>query len=178
MLDTYKVFTRKEISVSDDLDELQRYSITDERRYGIFLHDVLSHVIRRGDLPAAMHRAAYRARLTPKEEEEQLQLMEKALADPSVADWFDGAVRVVTERPASTDSGVRRPDRIVWLPSGSVCVVDYKFGHEVDEKYFHQVRRYMGILRAMGYDRVEGYLWYPLQGKVLAVEEGQQYLEL
>lgn len=171
VLADYRVFTRKEIAISDNLDEIQRYSIADERMYGLFLHDVLSHVAHIADLPKAMHRAAYRARLTAEEERQQLQLMEKALADGRVRPWFEGYTRVITERPSTTADGVRRPDRIVWLPSGEICVIDYKFGAE-KKSYMRQVRRYMQLLSDMGCSRVTGYLWYPLQGIIRTVTQG------
>lgn len=172
-LSKYKSFTRKEIAISDSLDEIERYSITDERRYGLFLHNVLSRVTHIDDLPRAMHATAYRARLSQAEEEAQLQILQKALADPRVQPWFGDCVRVVNERPASTTGGVRRPDRIVWLPDGRICVIDYKFGAE-KKSYSHQVRRYMDILTQMGYNNVSGYLWYPLTGIIRQVHPDTQ----
>ena len=165
----YNVYTRKEIAISDSLDEIQRYSISDERRYGLFLHDVLGGVARIADLPQAMRRAAYRARLTPEEERHQLRLLEKALDDPRVRPWFEGYTRVVTERPSTTPAGVRPPDRIVWLPSGEVCVIDYKFGAE-KKSYYRQVGCYMQLLADMGHTKVSGYIWYPLQGVIRSVK--------
>jgi len=40
-----------------------------------------------------------------------------------------------------------------------VDVVDFKFGKE-KKKYITQVQRYVSIYRRMGYQKVEGYLWY------------------
>ena len=40
-----------------------------------------------------------------------------------------------------------------------IIVVDFKFGKE-REQYKDQVREYMLLLRDMGYQQVEGYLWY------------------
>ncbi len=42
-----------------------------------------------------------------------------------------------------------------------VIVIDYKFG-KVRKKYKTQVKRYISLLRNMGYDKVRGYIWYPL----------------
>jgi hypothetical protein len=39
-------------------------------------------------------------------------------------------------------------------------VVDYKFGGKTDTRYVRQVEGYVDALRKMGYDSVEGYVWY------------------
>ncbi len=39
-------------------------------------------------------------------------------------------------------------------------VVDYKFGELEPEKYRRQIREYAELLRQMGYERTEGYLWF------------------
>jgi hypothetical protein len=44
-------------------------------------------------------------------------------------------------------------------------VVDYKFGEE-HKYYAWQVRRYMKLLRQMGYPGVKGYLWYVKNNKI------------
>ncbi len=165
VLDVYRSYTRSEIAVSDDLDEIPRFDVSSERRYGIFLHRVLGSVRRRSDLPKAMHRMAYRARLTPECEAEQLRLLSAALDDERVRPWFEGFDRVVNERPSTTVEGVWRPDRVVWLPSGEVCVIDYKFGAE-NKRYFRQVKVYMDLLKRQGWRSVRGYIWYPLTGVI------------
>ena len=62
-----------------------------------------------------------------------------------------------------------RPDRIIWTSEGTVDVVDYKFTSEVLETHRTQVRGYVALLRAMGYDRVRGYLWYPAMRRIINV---------
>jgi CRISPR/Cas system-associated exonuclease Cas4 (RecB family) len=48
----------------------------------------------------------------------------------------------------------------VIVNNNKVTVVDYKFGELKDEKHAQQVKRYMDLLRKMGYTSIEGYLWY------------------
>ncbi len=45
------------------------------------------------------------------------------------------------------------------IKDGKVVVVDFKFGKK-KESYRQQVKEYMDLLNAMGYQHVEGYLWY------------------
>ena len=84
--------------------------------------------------------------------------------------WFDGSGRVRTE--ATIIGGerheVRRPDRIVFYEDEQgerVELVDYKFG-KPQPGYPAQVRRYMQLMRAMGYERVTGYLCYITEGEL------------
>jgi RecB family endonuclease NucS len=64
---------------------------------------------------------------------------------------------------------VLRPDRLVFLDDGSVEIIDYKFTSGELAAHVTQVTTYVNLLRQMGYDRVTGYLWYPLKGEVVKV---------
>ena len=52
----------------------------------------------------------------------------------------------------------KRPDRIVMV-NDKVIIIDYKFGEE-NKKYKNQVKEYADLIKKMGYNNVEGYLWY------------------
>ncbi len=149
----------------DDLVDVDR-----ARERGTFLHDVLSQVRRRSELPLAMRRRAHRVGLSPQQESEFLELLTRALDDERVARWFDGWHRVLNERTIDLDANEReRPDRIVWIDDTHIEVVDYKFGEHHD-RYFKQVRRYVDHLASIfPGTNVSGYLWYPLTGDIVPV---------
>ena len=140
------------------------------RDRGTFLHSVLASVRHRRDLGAAIRRAAYRRHLSEADEAECRDLLTRALDDPRVRHWFEGFTRVVNERPASVPGAVKRPDRVVWHPDGSVSVIDYKFGHHRPRRYFEQVRDYVGLLSGRVGGQVRGYLWYPLSSEIIPVK--------
>jgi CRISPR/Cas system-associated exonuclease Cas4 (RecB family) len=50
-------------------------------------------------------------------------------------------------------------------------VVDYKFGAEKFASHRKQIAEYMRLLREMGYEQVEGYVWYLSLGEIVAIEE-------
>ena len=62
----------------------------------------------------------------------------------------------------------KRPDRV--MITETVVVVDYKFGEHADQRYHSQVRNYLKLIRQMGYDEVEGFLWYVELNKIEAVK--------
>jgi hypothetical protein len=49
--------------------------------------------------------------------------------------------------------------------------VDYKFGERQDKRHPNQVRNYLQLIRKMGFERVDGYLWYVELGKIEAVNK-------
>jgi predicted RecB family nuclease len=85
-----------------------------------------------------------------------------ALEDTRAAEWFRGdwdVVRNEHDIVLPGDGRRRRPDRVMTRGRRAV-VVDYKFGELEPEKYRRQIREYAELLRQMGYERTEGYLWF------------------
>lgn len=152
----------------DDMWQLTRVDdmVSDRgraRERGIFMHDVLSRVRRRGELALALRRRAYRVGMDGSELETARALLEDALDDPRAAKWFDTYSRVLNERTIMLPSGEHyRPDRVVWTAEGEIVVIDYKFGAERKSAYRRQVQRYMEFLASIIPDTpICGYLWYP-----------------
>lgn len=151
--------------------EFENAGMEEAARFGIAMHSVLSQMTTFDDLGEAVERECrYNSDCDP---EEVTRMLTEAFenADADVARWFDPTnPRVATEQPIySRLSGATwRADRIVWLPDGSVEVVDYKFTSGVRRDHFEQVRDYATALSAMGY-KVRGYLWYPLLRRVIPV---------
>jgi hypothetical protein len=91
--------------------------------------------------------------------------------DIQVLSWFTGGWHVLTEAEIILPEGIsRRPDRVM-IKKELAVVIDYKFGEKTDQSYNRQVRQYIGLLKQMGYTRVEGFLWYVMLGKVVEVGE-------
>ena len=75
--------------------------------------------------------------------------------------WFSDQVQLINETPILTPEGDDyRPDRVMIYPDHKVVVVDYKFGRKKVSEYHRQVKNYVRLIREMGYDNVEGYIWY------------------
>ncbi len=169
LLDEYVVNDRSEICASMDFEDLTDFDINDDRHRGIFLHKVLGSVVHRGDLHVALKRQAYRYGLGKEEIERCGELLERALSEEMVKRWFEGFVRVANERPLTAPGSLRRPDRVVWFPDGTVEVVDYKFGSTNHEAYREQVRDYVSLLADAGYPGAKGFLWFPVKNEIIRV---------
>ena len=100
--------------------------------------------------------------------------------DGPVAEWFDPANKVYSERTITMASGSLwdadgienlRPDRIVRRPDGQLLVIDYKSGQRDDKRYRRQLRRYMDRLRLIFPGApIAGRIWYILDDSILNCE--------
>ena len=96
--------------------------------------------------------------------------LEELLNLPEAASWYDGTARVLNEVDILFGKGLsKRPDRVM-ITGNRVVVVDYKFGEHADKRYHSQVRNYLKLIRQMGDDEVEGFLWYVELNKIEAVK--------
>ncbi|MDE7153323.1 MAG: UvrD-helicase domain-containing protein [Muribaculaceae bacterium] len=143
---------------------------------GIFMHHILSKVVRPSSLRYACIKRGQEINLSRDLIEERYHQLKKAIEYEPARRWFHDTRRVAVERQLFDRNDaieLRRPDRIVWTADGYIDVVDFKFGDRANiDKYRYQVRRYVNHMRAAGYRNVRGYLWYPLEDYIVAVDEG------
>ena len=158
----------KEIT-DDDSDN----AMAGAARRGQNLHAVLASVRTRSDLPQSVGRLALRLGLSSDESKEYLRVLEDAFdkaGDHALA-WFSPENKIFAERaiyfPKTGETF--RPDRVVVAPDGSVAVVDYKFTTEARVGHRRQVELYISLLKRMGREKVDGFLWYPLLGLIIKV---------
>lgn len=142
-------------------------------RRGTLLHAILSEMTLMTDLGTAVHNIAVRQRI-PSEEEAEFRADLAAAFDAGgqqTAEWFSPRNKILAERSIyDNKTGYSyRPDRVVVSPDGKATIVDYKFTSRPDDDHFSQVREYMTLFRRMGYEKVEGFLWYPLLNEILEV---------
>lgn len=145
------------------------------RSLGNLCHAIMENVDTFDDIPYQMERARMLGLIGEREEklfEENNLVGHLTIDHPQVRRWFGGgASRILTERPLLRSGiGLRRPDRMMEWPDGSVDIIDYKFGLDADSsrgKYHGQVRNYMKWVAQTGkYTAVRGWLWYVLLDKV------------
>lgn len=139
------------------------------RKHGTLMHEVLSRIRTPKDISASVE--AYRiAGVINREEAVELTArLEELLQAEEVRTWYDGSARVLNEVDILFGNGLsKRPDRVM-IKDNQVIVVDYKFGERQDKRHPNQVRDYLRLIRRMGFERVDGYLWYVELGKIEAV---------
>lgn len=137
------------------------FGIASSRRIrGNVLHAIMAGIKQAGDLEKAVDAAVSSGDLPAGDRDATLEFLKERLNSVQDLGWFAPEAKVLMECPIIAPDGEEyRPDRVVMHPDGRVTVVDYKFG-EQKEGYRRQVLRYENLYRKMGYEKVDGYLWY------------------
>ena len=137
---------------------------------GRLLHYVFENIVKIDDVDKALQRVIDEGLVLESEYDDIANLVRSAIKENSYAEeWFSPDNKVYLEREiltahkaGSADGGnemeIRRPDRVM-ITGDKVIVVDFKFGQQ-QPKYAKQVAEYMQLLKELGYEKVEGYLWY------------------
>lgn len=142
------------------------------RNLGILMHKAFEQAGDEAQIHDAVRRMQADGTLSADDAATLRQMIDRALEHPEVREWFGGGWRQVrneSEIILPGSSSTRRPDRVM-IGDGRVVAVDYKFGERDAGRYRSQMREYLRLLGEMGYEGVEGYLWYVKLGKIEKVE--------
>jgi ATP-dependent exoDNAse (exonuclease V) beta subunit len=136
--------------------------LEDERRkYGLLMHDLLSLVEKQEDIDSAISIKYLSGEITRDETDILKDRLTHLTGNERVKKWFDGSMQVMMETDILFGKGVScRPDRIMKDNNDHVTVVDYKFGEKKERSHHLQIKKYTSLIRDMGYQHVDGYLWY------------------
>ena len=162
----------------------------DRRAFGNICHDILAQVEKRDEVGAVVDLFVRQGIIRDEEVRTQvLETINRAWKHPEMCDWFSGRYGLLredtillperlreqfTKEVRSLDRGAeevteQRPDRVMTLGEEAI-VLDYKFGAMNERVYFPQVRRYMLLMRELGYSRVRGYIWAAESNELIPVE--------
>ncbi len=139
---------------------------------GQLMHTLFSSIRTKEDLQPALRRLLFEGVIDASQAREAERIALRALNHPDVQPWYNGSLRLYNEctllyrRDGTVET--RRPDRVME-GNGRLQVVDFKFGSPRPE-YEEQVREYMDLLRKMGHNQVEGYLWYVYTNQIVQVK--------
>lgn len=146
----------------------RRVSRMDE---GTLCHEIFAHIRKADQLEAVLDDFETRGEIRDKAQREELkQLISSAWqGSPEMRDWFTAPWELRLEEAIYIDERELRPDRVMINPlTREAIVLDYKFG-QWNDHYITQVREYKEALRRMGYQAVQGYLWFARQNKLVKV---------
>ncbi len=136
------------------------------KQHGILMHEILSEIRTEIDIHEAVTQRYMMGEIEKGEVSQLIETLHQLINSDGAAEWFSDQVEVMNEATILTNSGrTYRPDRIINR-DGVVSIIDYKFGEVQDKRYPSQIRRYMRLIRQMGYKEVHGYLWYASLGVI------------
>lgn len=161
----------KMIRIKSEVGEMFREGTQSKLDEGYSLHKVMEHIITIDDLPSALDQVIGEGLIKTTDREDVLKLLSSALNKEDVKSFFDGTYEVLNERTIVKKDSRPRPDRVLINRDGKgIIIIDYKFGEEM-KKYKYQLNRYRGLFKEMGYDKVDAYIFYPREHKLIFVEE-------
>ncbi len=143
------------------------------REWGIAMHYVFSLITHSMSVENAVKKAIEYG-VADCSYNQLLEMVTGAMDKAKEYDWFNPKYEVYNECTIiNTDGNIRRPDRVI-VYNNSATVIDYKFGAFSEnsiqlENYKKQVRAYMNLLLRMDFKPVKGFLWYPLDNKIIEI---------
>lgn len=151
------------------LNSIGFFSDDGSRAYGTLMHEIISSIQTLDDLEDAIEAKYISGEIDTNKKAEITALLTRILSAPEVSEWYSGKYHVINETQVLHPSfGFSRPDRVM-IGNDEVIVVDYKFGETEEEKYNRQVQHYVKIIKEMGYNNVNGFVFYVKNGKVQEV---------
>jgi|WetSurMetagenome_2_1015567.scaffolds.fasta_scaffold00001_130 ATP-dependent helicase/nuclease subunit A len=146
----------------------KRDEVISRINYGKLMHHAFEYIDTLEDIPGAVSRLVNEGMIPGSESESMVHRLRQLVQSPAVKDWFAPGKKIIKEADILLPSGsTKRPDRV--LPGDDrVIIIDFKFGEE-NKNYSEQIEEYCKLLTAMGYNNVEGYLWYVDRNKIVKI---------
>jgi ATP-dependent exoDNAse (exonuclease V) beta subunit len=131
----------------------------DNRHEGIMVHDLLSAVRSKSEIPFALHQAVNNGLIEDREVKKYADYLEKVLTHPELGFLFDTTKKIYNEKEILLSNGkTLRPDRIV-SDSRSTWLADYKTGKPA-QHHRSQLNKYAEGLMEAGYGEISKCLIY------------------
>lgn len=138
------------------------------KEHGKIMHKLFSKIETVNDIDIAIQTLITEGLLTPQDREQLKTWISEILKADPINSWFSGEWEVKNEASILTPDGHSyRPDRVM-IKEGKTLVVDFKFGGELPA-HTKQVQRYSQLLRNMGYDAVDGFIWYVDENRLVSL---------
>ncbi|MFC2096986.1 UvrD-helicase domain-containing protein [Bacteroidota bacterium] len=150
----------------DSYFRIDEKNMSKEITIGKLKHELFEHIIIKEDVNGAIKKLVFEGKLNNDEGRKLGNQINEAMKNPLISSWFDPKWKVKTESSILVPGGTEyRPDRVL-INKKHLVIVDYKFTIKQAESHKKQVKNYMKYMLDMGFEKVEGYLWYVDQNKV------------
>ena len=135
--------------------------------YGKIMHEIFADIVTIDDIGRAAERVYLEGKIGIAEKDSIQRDIEQLFNDIQIRSWFSVDWKVFNEKDIILpDGSARRPDRVI-IKDNNAIIIDYKFGIIERKEYLDQVKEYGILLKEMGYDGVESYVWYINTGKII-----------
>ena len=134
-------------------------SRSDKISTGELIHEALSYINYKEDIPIAVSRLLNKGYISSNQETQLINQLGKIVNNPAVEAWYTNNWVVKTEAEVISEDGkILRPDRVM-ISDHEAIVVDYKTGQNNPE-YHKQIKKYLQAMQELGFDKITGYVYY------------------
>lgn len=119
--------------------------------YGNVLHEILSFIRTKNDVPLALQKAIENGLITINQEEIVRETIEEIVNHKDLEIYFSEGNRILNEQTIIQKEGqIVKPDRMVLAQNNEVLLLDYKTGIH-NRNYQLQLENYQSAIEKMGY---------------------------
>ncbi len=151
----------EKISIRRKAKEFWRFDTdrrAEQRSRGLLVHQLLAKIRTFSDAASALDAALFSGDMAAEERGILEEKIAEILANDRAREWFNPEQQVFIESPIITDEGLLRPDRLI-ISEGRVVIIEFKTGGK-DSSHVNQMLRYRHAVQAMGYQKIDAYLFY------------------
>jgi ATP-dependent helicase/nuclease subunit A len=136
--------------------------------HGKIMHEVFEGIDTAADIDKAVRKIVLEGKLPEHDAGETKDKVRRLVSEAPVSEWFAPGNTIIKEASIILTSGnIRRPDRVI-IRNGKTTVIDFKFGEE-RPLYIEQIELYRSLLKDMGYENTEAFIWYVDRNKIVKV---------
>ncbi|HKM93774.1 MAG TPA: UvrD-helicase domain-containing protein [Prolixibacteraceae bacterium] len=138
---------------------------------GKLMHEILSNIVTHEDIEKAIRMLIDKGSIEAKQFETLKSDIKRLLTNPLSLPWFNASLKVLNEKTIlSPTFTLTRPDRVM-IHQNRAIVVDYKLTDQTSPYHRQQVKAYASQLEQMGFEQVEGYIWYLKTNQIFNIKE-------
>jgi ATP-dependent exoDNAse (exonuclease V) beta subunit len=148
-----------DISLQDRKDLAEMDSMSDAQRYGNQLHVVLAAVNDKNEIATCFDNLIKSGIIEIAFVDRMKSEIEEIFENEEYQRLFENAIEIISEQDIiAGEFSIVRPDKLI-LKNDAAIILDYKTGLP-KKKDVQQVKEYASVLKEIGYESVEAYLFY------------------
>jgi hypothetical protein len=148
-----------DISLQDRKDLAEMDSMSDAQRYGNQLHVVLAAVNDKNEITTCFDNLVKSGIIEMAFVDRMKSEIEEIFENEEYQRLFENAIEIISEQDIiAGEFSIVRPDKLI-LKNDAAIILDYKTGLP-KKKDVQQVKEYASVLKEIGYESVEAYLFY------------------